>query len=67
MVDPQQAWLFGLASMLLAFLYFHSKSNDLRHSLHDKPALGLKRWIAAFCIILCLFVVWQDLYMLFGG
>ena len=32
MVDPQQAWLFGLASMLLAFLYFHHKTGDLRYS-----------------------------------
>lgn len=32
MVDPQTAWLFGLASMILAFLYFHWRTSDIRYS-----------------------------------
>lgn len=32
MVTPQQAWLLGLASMLLVFPYFHHKTGDIRYS-----------------------------------
>ena len=31
-MDPQQAWLYGLATMLLVFIYFHYRTNDIRYS-----------------------------------
>ena len=31
-MNPQTAWLLGLALMALVFLYFHHKTRDIRHA-----------------------------------
>ena len=31
-MDPQQAWLYGLATMLAVLIYFHWRTGDLRYS-----------------------------------
>ena len=31
-MDPRTAWVYGLGTMLLTFLYFHYRTGDLRYS-----------------------------------